>query len=227
MTIQEAKQLMTPEAKQKLHELISKPEEIDVSKKVGNDVIMAAFCQAVMEGVIQPCSLSPKLTKLLNSDTNTISDIKLDDIMKVIHKNQPDMVCDIRICKANGDPWYIFRLYEDFRFVSILLFVKELFSITPQMVRMKLQDTLKTTIVNNVSQLISKIDNSTEEERMELRVSITTITRLVNMTGHICMSKFVDGVSEHDNALIILGEDDPEFVSQIRREHPDITELIL
>lgn len=228
MTIQEAKDLMTPESREKLHELISKPDEIDVSKKVGNDIVMAAFCQAALTGVIQPRSLSERLVKLLNSDTNTISDLKLDEILKVVHKNQPNMVCDIRLCDENNKEIVVWRLYEDFKFAWILTWLINRFEITPQMVRTKLADTLKTTIVNNVSQLVSKHLNSTPEEQNDMRISITTITRLVNMTGHILTAKFLeDPDNDKNNHMIWFSGECPEAVALMKKMHPDMKELTM
>lgn len=193
MTLEEAKKLMTPEARDKLHKLISKPDEIDISKKVGNDIVMAAFCQAVLTGVIQQRSVSDKMMKLLNSDTNTMSDLKLDEILKTVHKNQPDIACKISLRNNKNEGIIDWYLYTDISFSAILDYVITTLNITPQIVRNKLSSTLKTTIVNNMSQLVSKYTSLTEQEKENFRVSIMSITRLVNMMDCIIVAEFVDG----------------------------------
>jgi hypothetical protein len=52
--------------------------------------------------------------------------------------------------------------------------------------------TLKPTIVNNVSQLVSKWRKSSDEDRAKMVISVTTIQRLVNMTGDILMAEFYE-----------------------------------
>lgn len=193
MTIEEAKKLMTQEVKDKLHKLISKPDEIDISKKVGNDIIMSAFCQAALNGIIQPKSISLKMLKLLNSDTNTMSDLKLTEILETIHKHQKDIVCNISLRNNRNEEIKVWHLYDNISFTPILEYVINELNITPQLVRSKLSDTLKTTIVNNMSQLVSKFNSLSEDERKEFRVSIMSITRLVNMVDHIIVAEFKEG----------------------------------
>lgn len=216
MTVQEALALLSDEAKEKLRILVSKPEDIDVSKKVGNDIVMGALCKAVMTGVIQPKSLTDKIVKLLNSDTNTISDIKLDEILKSIHHTQPKMYCIIKtkgkvenaITHELTDVTTEYRLYENFSFMSIFSHFVSSRRITPQMVREKLKDTLKMTIVNNVSQVVSKYLTLSSEGKTEeidnMRVSITTITRLVNMMDWTIVAEFKECNEDvHDNRMVI------------------------
>lgn len=203
MTIEEAKKLMTDETRGKLHELISKPDEIDISKKVGNDIVMGAFCKAVLTGIIQQRSISNKMVKLLNSDTNTMSDLKLNEILETVHKNQPDITCCISLRNNKNEDLVLWNLYKDISFSPILDYVITHLQITPQIVRNKLSSTLKTTIVNNMSQLVSKYSSLTEEEKHEFRVSIMSITRLVNMMDHIIVAEFVDGYDARDTTVII------------------------
>lgn len=210
MTIQEAKQLMTDEAREKLHQLVSKPEEIDVSKKVGNDIVMAAFCQAVITGIIQPKSISTKLMKLLNSDTNTISDTKLEEILTTVHKHQSDIACEIILCDNTNKPIIKWSLYNNIHYNNIFERVIDMFGITPSIVRTKLADTLKTTIVNNVSQLISKYKSTAKEEQKNIRISITTITRLVNMMDCIITAKFIDKYQFDRSAIKFYDADKDE-----------------
>jgi hypothetical protein len=150
MSLEEAKQLMTSESLDKLRTMVTKPMEIDVSQKVGNDIIMAAFCQAVMTGVIHEWALNDKLVKLLNSDTNTISSSKLNYIMDVIHVEQPSIVLEVRLYTNEMKLMKTWVLDGTQSFNHIFEYVLNEFEITPHMIRTKLTDTLKTTIVNNI-----------------------------------------------------------------------------
>lgn len=191
MSLEEAKQLMTSESLDKLRTMVTKPMEIDVSQKVGNDIIMAAFCQAVMTGVIHEWALNDKLVKLLNSDTNTISSSKLNYIMDVIHVEQPSIVLEVRLYTNEMKLMKTWVLDGTQSFNHIFEYVLNEFEITPHMIRTKLTDTLKTTIVNNIGQLVSKYQSSSQEERDAITISITTIHRLVNMADHILLAEFV------------------------------------
>lgn len=191
MSLEEAKQLMTSESLDKLRTMVTKPMEIDVSQKVGNDIIMAAFCQAVMTGVIHEWALNDKLVKLLNSDTNTISSSKLNYIMDVIHVEQPSIVLEVRLYTNEMKLMKTWVLDGTQSFNHIFEYVLNEFEITPHMIRTKLTDTLKTTIVNNIGQLVSKYQSSSQEERDAITISITTIHRLVNMVDHILLAEFV------------------------------------
>ena len=207
ITLEEAKKLMTPEARERLHKLVSKPDEIDISKKVGNDIIMTAFCQAALTGIIQQRSVSQKMMKLLNSDTNTMSDIKLDEILCTVHKNQPDVVCVISLRNNLNEDLVRWYMYSDISFAPVLDYVIKRLDITPQITRSKLADTLKTTIVNNMSQLVSKFSSITEEEKNEFRVSIMSITRLVNMMDHIIVASFEENYGHGYSTMEIVNDD--------------------
>ena len=54
----------------------------------------------------------------------------------------------------------------------------------------ELTEQFKPTVVINIYTLINKYINATEEERDSFKVSILTITRLVNMTNHLIVCKF-------------------------------------
>jgi hypothetical protein len=71
------------------------------------------------------------------------------------------------------------RLYE---------FVVDYFKITPEMIRKDMSKVLKQTISNNVAQFTLKYNQTADHD--SLVVSITTITRLVNMVGHIITCEF-------------------------------------
>ena len=58
------------------------------------------------------------------------------------------------------------------------------------MVRNKMTETLKPTIVNNIAQLIAKY--AVAEDKDELTISINTISRLVNMTGNLIFAEFTE-----------------------------------
>ena len=216
MTIEDAKKLMSESSFQKLKELVARPVEIDMSKKVGNDIIMAAFCQAVSTGVIKSESLNTKLVKLLNSDTNTISDTKLDELLKIVHTNQPDIACRIDITDSKMRHIFTYWEYENVRYQSIFRDILRLFKITPQMIRSKMTKTLKPTIVNNIGQLVSKFLNANKEEQDNIRVSITTIHHIVNMTGNIMTAQFINGYNHGFSGVDTFPDD--EWVD----EHPDL-----
>jgi hypothetical protein len=44
--------------------------------------------------------------------------------------------------------------------------------------------------VNNIAQLVSKYNTSNDEEKKSMQVSITTISRLVNMSAHTLYAEF-------------------------------------
>lgn len=61
-----------------------------------------------------------------------------------------------------------------------------MFEITPTLVRNKMTETLKPTIVNNIAQCVAKYQNG----EPDLNVSITTVSRLVNMCDHLIYADF-------------------------------------
>ena len=63
MTLEEAKSLMTPEALNKLKDVVSERPQINMGNKANNDILMAALCKAVEDGVVLPESLSEKTIK--------------------------------------------------------------------------------------------------------------------------------------------------------------------
>lgn len=200
MNIQEAKALLSPEAMEKLHEVVDIKPVIDISKKVNNDILMTAFCKAVIEEVIKPSSLNDRLVKLLNSETNTISQSKLKEILDIVHEKQPNICCAIMMDDYDGMdviPRYDW-VYKnnDVNFVIPFRTVLNFYNITPSDVRRKMTTTLKSTIVNNVSQLVSKFYKSTEEEQNKMIISISTIQRLVNMSGGCLTAEFYEDEKE-------------------------------
>ena len=102
MTIEEARSMMSPDALNKLHEVVDIKPVIDFSKKVNNDILMTALCKAVKDDVIKLSSLNDRLVKLLNSETNTISQSKLKEILDIIHQKQPNICCCISMDNFNG-----------------------------------------------------------------------------------------------------------------------------
>lgn len=200
MNIQEAKAMLSPEAMEKLHEVVDIKPVIDISKKVNNDILMTAFCKAVIEEVIKPSSLNDRLVKLLNSETNTISQSKLKEILDIVHEKQPNICCAIMMDDYDGMdviPRYDW-VYKnnDVNFVIPFRTVLNFYNITPSDVRRKMTTTLKSTIVNNVSQLVSKFYKSTEEEQNKMIISISTIQRLVNMSGGCLTAEFYEDEKE-------------------------------
>lgn len=194
MTLEEAKKLMTPEALENLHNVVDIRPTIDLSKKVNNDLLMSAFCKAVTDGVIKETSLNERLVKLLNSETNTISQTKLKEVLDIIHIKQPNMHCVITMDEyIDGTMRRVFEwdYFEgDVNFNTAFEEVLTHYKITPSDVRQKMTATLKSTIVNNVSQLVSRYYKATDEERAKIVISISTIHRLVNMCNGILLATF-------------------------------------
>jgi len=203
MTVEEAKQLMTPESLDKLRKMVSKPLEIDFSRKVNCDLVMGSLCKAVQTGVIQQKSLNEKIIKLLNSDTSTISDSTLSYILNVVHKNQPTLAFEVTLYEANMDTIAKWTIFRNARFNVIFAFILERFEITPQMVRAQLIDTFRPTIVNNLGQLVSRFQSMSGDEKFDQTISMSTVQRLVTMTKHIIMGEFVvepEGADINNNA---------------------------
>ena len=191
MTIEEAKQLMTEASMAKLKEVVAKEIDVDISKKINNDLVMTALCRAVVvDKIIDPDAIDERLYKLLNSDTNTVSDLKLSDILKSIHTVQKNMYCVITLQDTDMNIINEWNLYEDFTFNHIFEFVLNHYKVTPHDIRANMSTTLKPTIVNNIGQLISKYQQLTPEEKAKKRISITTINRIVSTMGGIMTVEF-------------------------------------
>jgi hypothetical protein len=191
MDINEAKALINEEAIEHLKKVITNEEKIDTSTKLNGDAIMIAFCDAINNSVIKPSSLSEMTIKMLNSSTQSISQSKLGEILDYVHKNQPNIVCDIKIIPVDGNlpiQMWRFESSKDCKFNSIFEFVVTEFKITPSMVREQLSKLLKPTIANNIGQFVAKYQSSTHKD--ELVVSITTIARLANMCGYKIICEF-------------------------------------
>ena len=193
ISIEEAKAMMSDEALSRLKEIVTPQPSINMNQKVNNDIIMSALCRAVNDGVIHMDAVDDHIVKLLNSPTNTLSAVKVGNILTQIRKSQPNMCCVITL--KSGDmnekinEW-IFTGPEVY-FNKIFEYVIDKFEITPSLVRNKMTAMLKTTIVNNVAQLVAKYNSLTdEEEKKHLTISINTVTRLVNMSDHILLAEF-------------------------------------
>lgn len=193
MTIEEAQKLLTPEAVNHLKELTSETKDIDVSRKKNCDIIMSAMIKAILEdGSILQSSLDDTLINMMNSSTRTISCSKLKSVMKTIKESQK-LTCSFDIYEADGVTLvkhFEFDNKKDKNFNYILDFVLDYFKVTPQMIKEKLTEQFKPTVVINIYTLINKYVNATDAEKDEFKVSILTITRLVNMMNHIIICKF-------------------------------------
>lgn len=192
ISLEEAKAMMTEESINKLKEIVVVKPTINLENKVNNDILMQALCRAVTEGTIHPDAINDRLMKLLNSATNTLSAVKVGHILTSIRKHQPNMCCIITL--KSGDMEEILNEWvytgPDVSFNSIFEYVVDTFNITPTMVRNKMTETLKPTIVNNIAQLIAKY--AVTEDKSELTISINTISRLVNMTSNLIFAEFTD-----------------------------------
>lgn len=193
ISIEEAKAMMSGEAISKLKDIVTPQPIVNMNQKVNNDIIMSALCRAVSDDVIHMSSIDDKIIKLLNSPTNTLSAVKVGSILNQVRKSQPNMCCVITLKTSDMNDTineWTFTGPEVY-FNKIFEFVIEYFEITPSMVRNKMTTMLKTTIVNNVAQLVAKYTSLTdEEEKKQLTISINTITRLVNMSDHILLAEF-------------------------------------
>lgn len=189
MTVEEAVNLMSDEAYEKLKEVVTVKPNIDISKKSANDILMGALCKAVLEDVIHVESLDEKIIKLLNSPTNTLSQSKLKYVLKTVHETQPKIKCIITIMTSDmKDTLFEVEYHQPdaIDFMEILKWLIDKFEITPTKVRSQM-DALKPTIVNNIAQLVSRVLNGNLEG---VTVSISTITRLVNCNDHLIYAKF-------------------------------------
>jgi len=191
MTLEEAKSLMTQDALNKLKELISDKPTINTSNKANNDILMNALCRAVNENIINIDSLDDKIVKLLNAKTNTLSPSKLGYVISTIKQNQPNIVCCISLVRP---PDIIINEWtyndKDVNFTSILDYILKYFKMNPNVIRTKLGEMLKPTIVNNIAQTVAKYQNSDDTDRADINVSITTLTRLANMYEHMLFAEF-------------------------------------
>lgn len=190
-SLQTARALMNQDAWDNLNKIVMPSDNtlLDNNKNViNNDVLMAAYCKAIKDEVIESTVLSknPMLIKLYNSQTNKLSDWKVEKILQNIHTVQPNIACVITIQNGNLDTIKEFIYTDHVHFHELFKWVVTHFKITPQLVRQemvkKLDIPLSTT--NNIGQDLSKVDDP------DASVSIITISRLVNMCNHIIKAEF-------------------------------------
>jgi hypothetical protein len=190
MTLEEARALMAPSAIQHLKDMVSENIIIDTSKKCACDIIMAAFCKAIETDVIHKTSLNDQFVTMLNSSTNTMSQSKLGELLKTVQVKQPNIACVITLFTPDMSDVIEEWVYKTANptFNRLYEFVIDYFKITPEMIRKDMSKVLKQTISNNVAQFTLKYNQTADHD--SLVVSITTITRLVNMVGHIITCEF-------------------------------------
>lgn len=190
ITLEEAKAMMTPQAIENLKQVVISHPNINTERKANCDILMQALCRAVVDEVILPESLDDKLVKLLNAKTNTLSPSKLGELLGHVRKTQPKIACVIRVLEPVNDEMlkkWVF-VGPEVSFTNMLGDIIKMFNITPSIVRSKMTETLKPTIVNNIAQCVAKYQNSDDD----LNVSITTISRIVNMCNHLIYADFED-----------------------------------
>lgn len=193
ISLEDAKAMVSSESLSRLKSVVTPKPIINMEAKVNNDILMSALCTAVSNGVIKQSSLDDRLIKLLNSATNTLSAGKLGDILSHLRTVQPNMSCVITLMEPDMSDVVNEWIFTgpDVYFNKLFEYVIEHFEITPTIVRNKMTEMLKPTIVNNVAQLIAKYNSITDEkEKQDITISISTITRLVNMSGYILMAEF-------------------------------------
>lgn len=191
ITLDEARKMMTTEARNNLNKVV-KPSSntlLDNNKNViNNDVLMAAFCKSIKDEIISTEALNndPMLVKLYNSQTNKLSDWKVEKILQSIHSVQPKMACVITIQNGHLDTLKEFVYTTKVHFHELFKWVVTHFKITPQLVRQEMVKKLDIphSTTNNIGQDLSKVDDPT------VSVSIITISRLVNMMDHIIKAEF-------------------------------------
>lgn len=195
MTVEEAKKMISQENIDRLKNVVAPRPEVNISNKANADIIMAALCTAVTNGKIKEAALNESIIKLLNSSTSTLSAVKVGKILSILRQTQPNMTCVITLktsdAKEDVKEW-VFTGPEVY-FNRIFEFVVREFEITPALIRSRLGEMFKMTIVNNVAQLLGKYETlKTDEERKAVPISISTITRLVNMSHHLLFAEFVE-----------------------------------
>lgn len=191
MTLEEAKSLMTQEALAKLKEATSNRPTINMDNKANNDILMNALCRAVSENVILVDSLDDKTVKLLNAKTNTLSSSKLGSILDIVRESQPNIVCCVSLVKPIDEVLETWTFdNKDVNFINIFGYILKYFDLNPTIVRTKMGELLKPTIVNNIAQLVAKYQYGDDNDRASINVSITTLTRLVNMCDHMLFAEF-------------------------------------
>ena len=195
MTIEEAKAMISKENVDRLRNVVAPKPEVNISNKANADIIMSALCAAVVNGIIKEASLDDTIIKLLNSSTSTLSAVKVGKILTTLRETQPKLCCAITLRSGDGKEIirdWIFTGPEVY-FNRIFEYVVKEFNITPAIIRSKLGAMYKMTIVNNVAQLLGKYETlKTEEERKNVPISISTITRLVNMSQHLLYAEFAE-----------------------------------
>lgn len=195
ISLEEAKALMSSDSINKLKEIVYAKPVVDLKQKANCDILMSALCTATTNGVIRYNSLDETIIKILNASTSTLSERKLIAALRQIQESQPYIRCIITLKSGGLNPevineWVIDGSDKGIRLIDIFDYVVNKFNITPQIVRQKMGEMLKTTIVNNIAQLVSKYTSSTDEEKESIQVSITTISRLVNMSEHTLYAEF-------------------------------------
>lgn len=200
LSLDEAKSMLTEEKLEKLRNFVKTSPTINTGNKSQCDILMRALCNAVSDGTLDSSNLSEKIIRLLNSTTTTLTNVKLESVLRLIRKRQPNVVCDISIetndMKETLHTWRFDGSEDDVTFNDIFREVVQRFDITPQLVRTKMTETLKPTIVNNIAQLIAKYE--IDPALTDVNVSINTISRLVNMQDHLLFAEFIDLEKDND-----------------------------
>lgn len=190
ISLEEAKNMMTMESISKLKDVVNAKPTLNMDNKAGNDILMQALCRAVSDKVIHAESLNDRLIKLLNSATNSLSQMKLGCILSDIRNHQHSICCVIYLMESDMSntikEWVFTGPVVSFN--GLFEYVIDQFNITPQMIRNKVVNTLKPAIVNNIAQLVAKYNNS--EDTSDIKISINTISRIVNMTDHLLFAEF-------------------------------------
>lgn len=196
MTLEEAKARMTPEALEHLNEVVC-PWDINIDKK-DCDIVMSALCKSVTDNTIKKTSLDENAVQILNSDTSTLTAMKLHDILKTIQHHQ-DIVCFIFL-KYN-DEKIVFNIGEDITtYNPIFDWVVKTCDVTSIGIRKKMIGKYKASVINNIAQLVPKHNTNPDEP-----ISIKNITRIFTSYGGtiICSIKLRDENMQKANDYVL------------------------
>ena len=195
LTLDEAKALISEESVEKLKNVVTPKPVICINNKANADIIMSALCTAVTNKTIKEASLDDSIIKLLNSSTSTLSAVKVGRILSTLRQTQPKMTCVISLLTRDTQELikeWVFTGPEVY-FNRIFEFVVEEFDITPAKIRTEMGKMFQMTIVNNVAQFLGRYETIKDiEDRKKENISISTITRLVNMSHHLLYAEFVE-----------------------------------
>ena len=184
MTLQEAKNLLTQENLEHLREVIC-PFEVNINKK-DCDVVMSALCTAIQSNIIKIPSLDENAVALLNSDTSTLTAMKLLSILKTVNQHQD--ICCVITCEYHGiRKTFVFTHNNDtLSYNGIYHWVLETCDVTSKGIRQHMEGRYKPSVINNIAQILPKVEKNPNEI-----VSIKNISRILTAFGGTIKCSFI------------------------------------